>query len=80
MQVRVSRWGNGLGIRVPKAIADRVDLRAGTRVEVTAEGETIVISVKRPRIDLDDLLQDMTPHRMHEAFDWGGDLGREVVD
>lgn len=80
MQVKVARWGNSLGIRVPKRIATRVGLRDGTRVQIEAEGNRIVISLDRPVYELTELLHDMTPEAMHEAFDWGEDVGRESVE
>jgi antitoxin MazE len=80
MKVQVSRWGNSLGVRIPKDIADRAGLRAGARVEINAEDDRIVIAPARPRYRLEDLLKGMTPEAMREAFDWGPDVGREAVD
>jgi antitoxin MazE len=77
MQVQVARWGNGLGVRIPKDIARAVGLVEGSRAEIAADEGRIVISVARPRYALEDLLRDMTPEAMHEAFDWGPDIGRE---
>ncbi len=80
MQVQVSRWGNSLGLRIPKDIASRTGLHEGDRVEIEADGNRLVISPARPRYVLADLLKGMTPEAMHEAFDWGPDRGREVVE
>jgi antitoxin MazE len=80
MQVNVTRWGNSLGLRIPKDVADRAGLRAGCRVEIEAEDGRVVITPARPRYKLADLLDDMTPEAMHEAFDWGPDVGREIVE
>jgi antitoxin MazE len=80
MQVRVARWGNSLGLRIPKDIAQRVGLREGARVDVEVEGDRIVVSPARPRYVLAELLKGMTPQAMREAFDWGPDKGREIVD
>lgn len=80
MQVQLARWGNSLGIRIPKDIAAQVGLRDGARVEIQAEGDRIVITTDRPRYDLADLLKDVTPDAMRDAFDWGPDLGQERVD
>ena len=80
MQVQIARWGNSLGLRIPKDVAARVGLRAGARVEVAAEGDKIVITPARPRYALRDLLQGVTPEAMREAFDWGPDKGREIVE
>jgi antitoxin MazE len=80
MQVQVARWGNSLGLRIPKDIARQAGLREGTRVDVAAEGDRIIISPARPRYVLADLLKGMTPQEMREAFDWGPDSGREIVE
>jgi antitoxin MazE len=80
MQVSLARWGNSLGLRIPKDIASRTGLREGVRVEIEAEGGRITITPARTRYVLADLLQGMTPQAMREAFDWGPHKGREIVD
>jgi len=80
MQVQVARWGNSLGLRIPKDIAGRAGLCEGARVEVEAEGDRIIITPARRRYVLADLLKGMTPEAMREAFDWGPDKGREIVE
>ena len=80
MQVQVSRWGNSLGLRIPKDIAIRAGLREGTRVNIETEGNRIIIAPAQPRYILADLLKGMTPEAMREAFDWGPDKGREIIE
>jgi len=80
LKVHVSRWGNSLGVRIPKDIAGQAGLSEGSRVEIEMEKDRIVITAVRPRYTLDELLAGMTPQAMHEAFDWGPDLGRESVE
>jgi antitoxin MazE len=80
MQVRVARWGNSLGLRIPKEVARRIGLREGARVEVEAEHNRLIITPARPHYVLADLLKGMTPEAMREAFDWGPDRGREIVE
>ena len=80
MNVLISRWGNSLGVRLPKSLAEQVGVRAGERVDVTVEGDTLVLRASAPRYTLGDLLANMTPQAAHEAFDWGDDVGREVID
>ena len=79
MQVQLARWGNSLGLRIPKDIAARFGLSEGGRVEIEAESDKIVIRVDRPRYDLQELLCGMTPEAMRDAFDWGPDVGREDI-
>ena len=80
MQVQVARWGNSLGVRIPKQIAERAGLREGARVEIEADSDRIVITRARRRYQLAELLQGMSPEAMREAFDWGPDRGREIIE
>lgn len=80
MQVQISKWGNSLGVRVPKDAAAKLGLTEGSRVDVSIEGDRLVISTQRPVYTLDELLVGMTPEAMRNAFDWGPDIGRENVE
>ena len=80
IKVLVARWGNSLGLRIPKDIAAQTGVGEGSRVEVEAEGGRIIITPAHPRYVLADLLKGMTPEAMREAFDWGPDKGREIVE
>jgi antitoxin MazE len=80
MQVQIARWGNSLGLRIPKDLAAQAGLCAGARVEIAAEGNRIVITPARRRYALSDLLDGVTPDAMRDAFDWGPDKGREIVE
>jgi len=49
MKVKLAKWGNSLGVRVPKAAADAAGLKAGTEVDVVVEGRDLRI---RPSISV----------------------------
>lgn len=80
MHVRVTRWGNSLGLRIPQDIVRRTGLKEGAEVDIALDAGRIVIAPPNPRYVLKDLLVGMTPEAMREAFDWGEDRGREAVD
>lgn len=50
------------------------------RVQVVAEDGRVVISPDRPLYRLEALLEGMTSEDMHAAFDWGPEVGREIVE
>jgi antitoxin component of MazEF toxin-antitoxin module len=59
--VRVNRWGNGLGIRLPKEFIDSAGITETSRVEVRATAEGLIISsAKKPRrhVPLAERLKD----------------------
>jgi antitoxin MazE len=69
-------------VRIPKDLARQLGMTEGTVVEVTAEGDRLVLKTTRPSYRLDELLEGMTPDAMHQALDWDGwddDVGREKV-
>ena len=52
----------------------------GARVEIETEGDRIIITPAKPHYILAELLKGMTPEAMREAFDWGPNTGREIVE
>lgn len=80
MQVQVAKWGNSLGLRIPKEVAAKVGLAEGSRVDLRAEGSTIVISIDRPVYSLADLLEVEGAESLKDAWGWGPDLGREAME
>ena len=82
MATTVQRWGNSLGVRIPKAVAEQAELKEGTEVEVAASAGTLIIRPrrrKRRRVTLAELLAKMKPQHRHGEFDWGGPRGRELI-
>lgn len=44
MQTRIQKWGNSLGVRIPRALAEDVGVDPGSKVSLSVlEGELIVI-------------------------------------
>lgn len=69
-RVQISRWGNSLAIRVPRDVAARAGLTEGSRVDIDATGDgMIVIARSHRRFTLDELLREMTPERQHRLQD-----------
>ena len=85
MKVKLARWGNSLGVRIPKAAVEATGLQAGTEVDVVVDGRDLRI---RPSIPfkyyrLEDLVAEMDrlgPENQPETVDWGPDVGSEVID
>ncbi len=75
----VTKWGNSLAIRIPKALAEQVQVQEGTEVTLSISGDSIVITLKkRKKYRLDELLQSMTPDKFHSEIDTGIAVGNEI--
>lgn len=75
MTTHISQWGNSLGIRLPKILGDKLNLKNGTEVTVYEENGRIIIE-KRRQYSLDDLLSGMKkcPYKEIET---DGSMGNE---
>jgi len=79
VQVQIAKWGNSLGLRVPRDIAARVGLTEGARVDIEAsEDGRIIITRSRRRFTLEELLEGMTPDREHPLED-DAPRGEEII-
>ena len=48
--IRVNRWGNGLGIHLPKEFTDKEGITETSKIEVTTMGNGLLIThAKKPR-------------------------------
>ncbi|HEY1933405.1 MAG TPA: AbrB/MazE/SpoVT family DNA-binding domain-containing protein [Acetobacteraceae bacterium] len=77
MSVTLQKWGNSVGVRLPKPMLAQLGLTEGAQVDVLIEGDHLVIRPKR--LKLADLLARCRPEHRPEPIDWGPDVGREIV-
>jgi antitoxin MazE len=83
-QVTVGKWGKNLAIRFPREIVKAAALSDGERVEIETHNGDIVIRRAFPHFTLEELFRGKSPEEWRaayaDAFDWGPDVGREVVE
>ncbi len=79
MRSKLVKWGNSLGLRLPKVFAADLGLRAGSELEITLEeGRVIIEPVVRPPLVLEDLLAGITRENLHQETDTGDAVGGEI--
>jgi antitoxin MazE len=79
MQTRIQKWGNSLGVRIPRSLAEAVGVGPGSEVSLSVlDGELIVKPAFPSRFRLEDLLADITPENLHSAVDTGEAVGAEA--
>jgi antitoxin MazE len=76
MAVTLQKWGNSVGVRLPKPMLEQVGLKEGAQVDVLVEGDHLVI--RRERLKLADLLAPCKPENRPDPIDFGPPVGREV--
>ncbi len=79
MHTKILKWGNSLGLRIPKAFAEETGVGAGSEVDLTIENGDLVVSPSRKRkYSLDDLVERVSAKNRHDGIDTGNAVGREV--
>ena len=81
MRTSVQKWGNGLGIRIPKVVAEEASLHSGSLVELVHEDGVLLVRPilkGKPRYRLEDLTRKITPGNRHAEVSVGPARGREA--
>ena len=81
MKARVSKWGNSLAIRLPKAAVASLQVHEGEPVDLMIEGDTLLIRARRPRYTLQELVAAMQPENQPQILDdvMSPPMGDEVI-
>ncbi len=79
MQTKVQRWGNSLGVRIPRSFAAQAQMVAGSTVDVSMDKSGLRIRpVQRRRYGLSALLKRITRRNLHNEVATGAPVGREI--
>ena len=79
MVTNIQKWGNSLAFRIPRAFAQEVNVRQGSKVNLSlVEGRLIVTPVLKPPRKFRDLLKKINKHNIHHEQDFGQRMGNEL--
>ncbi len=70
MSVKIQKWGNSLGVRIPKAVIEKANLSEHSIVEVESKNGTIVIFPAKKKYSLESLLDQITKSNLHHEDDF----------
>jgi antitoxin MazE len=80
MRGHIQKWGNGMAVRIPRALAAEAGVGAGSAVELTVEkGRLILSPVGGEPVQLSALLRRVTKRNRHGEVDTGATVGREAI-
>lgn len=81
MTTTARKWGNGIGVRIPEKLAVKFGVNDGTKIEIeeTVDGVVLILTTKRKKPSLEELVAKCTLENHHEEVDFGGPIGRELI-
>ena len=76
MKAVIHKWGNSLGLRIPKALAGELEIHDGSSVILRVENNKIIIfPEKKPA--LAEMLKNITEENLHSEVTTGSPQGNE---
>ena len=78
MKAKISKWGNSLAIRLPKAVVESLRAREGEAVELVIEDRALLIRPLRPYYRLEDLVAAMKHQDQPEIIEFSP-MGEEIL-
>ena len=78
MTATISKWGNSQGLRLPKDIVELLHINIGDKVELTTQGEKLIIEpLKKKEYDINELVK-MIPDDYEASEELSDVVGKEV--
>ncbi|MDJ0572203.1 MAG: AbrB/MazE/SpoVT family DNA-binding domain-containing protein [Pleurocapsa sp. MO_192.B19] len=74
----VAKWGNSLAIRIPKNIAEQVNLQPGEAITIEVVDNNIIITPQNQKYTLEELLEGASAQDFNGEYDWGEPVGEEI--
>ena len=79
MPATVQKWGNSLGIRIPKKVAEEFGIVNGSQMEIIVKEGQIILEPAKIELTLEELMAQITPENHHEEIDFGKPEGNELL-
>lgn len=79
MKTRIQKWGNSLGLRIPKSFAAEAKVEEGMPVNISvSKGRLILEPIRESEYRLEDLPNQMTTTNIHAEVSTGPRKGKEA--
>jgi antitoxin MazE len=79
MQTKIQKWGNSLGLRIPRSLAAEAQVAEGATVDLSIEdGRLLVRPLRVRKYSLNALLRKVSRRTLHGEVSTGKAVGREA--
>ncbi len=79
MEVKIQKWGNSAGIRIPSSILKSLDLKTNDILNIEQRENKIIISIpKKKKISLEEKFKNYHGENLAKDFSWDDPVGKEI--
>lgn len=79
MEIKLQKWGNSDGIRIPSSFLKTLDIKTNDKLELIQEDNKIIISKKEKKhYTFEERIENFSCAEGVEEYDWGEPKGKEL--
>lgn len=79
MEVKIQKWGNSDGIRIPSTILKSLNIKTNDIVNIEKQDDKIIITVpKKKKISLKERFNEYKGRNLAKEFTWDEMVGNEI--
>ena len=79
MEIRIQKWGNSDGIRIPSSILKSLNIKTNDILNIEQDNDKIIISIpKKKKISLEDIFKKYHGKNLAKEFSWDDNVGKEI--
>ena len=78
MKIRIQKWGNSDGIRIPSGILKSLNIKTNDILNIEQEDDELIISIPKKKISLEDRFKKYHGKNLAKEFSWDDNVGKEI--
>ena len=79
MEIRLQKWGNSDGIRIPSNFLKLLNLKTNDKLELNYENDKIIITkAQKTKISLEERFAEYKGENLAKEFSWDESKGKEI--
>lgn len=79
MEIRIQKWGNSYGIRIPSNIIKSLNIKVNDVLDIEQIDKKIVISISdKNKISLSEKFKKYSGENLAKDFSWDESVGKEI--
>ena len=85
MNAKLKKWGNSMGVRIPKEILDNLGVKEDWEFEIIEKGGSIELKPiyknnLKKKYTMDELVDGLKNSEKQELLEWGPAVGKEIIE
>lgn len=79
MEIRIQKWGNSYGIRIPSNIIKSLNIKVNDVLDIEQIDKKIIISISdKNKISLSEKFEKYSGENLAKDFSWDESVGKEI--